>query len=255
VLSGGNLLLSGAATFAGGTVDGSNFLYTEGTTTVSELTIGGTVEWENTNTVNQSGGNVALGDNISTDEAILYNAPNATYDLLDNSGIGLGASTASHIKNAGLFEKTGGTDTSTIAPKATNTGTIEVASAKLDFEGAISGTGSDTILGASTLEFDAKVSAGQTVYFTGSGGELALHAPAAFAGDISGFDTVGANDTIEVAKNWVFTGYTENAPDTQGTLGLANGASTLSLTLLGDYNPADFAHHTSANASTLITYT
>ena len=45
VLSGGDLALSGAATFTGGTVDGSNFLYTEGTTTVSGLTIGGTVEW------------------------------------------------------------------------------------------------------------------------------------------------------------------------------------------------------------------
>ena len=71
VLSGGHLVLSGAATFAGGTVDGSNILYTEGTTTVSGLTIGGTVEWENTNAVNQSGGNVKLGDNISADEAIL----------------------------------------------------------------------------------------------------------------------------------------------------------------------------------------
>ena len=62
VLSGGHLLLSGAAAFAGGTVDGSNFLYTEGTTAVSGLTIGGTVEWENTNTVNESGGSATIGD-------------------------------------------------------------------------------------------------------------------------------------------------------------------------------------------------
>ena len=34
-----------------------------------------------------------------------------------------------------------------------------------------------------------------------------------------------------------------------------NGASTLSLTLIGDYNPADFVHQTRANGSTLITYT
>jgi len=45
------------------------------------------------------------------------------------------------------------------------------------------------------------------------------------------------------------------AGGTQGTLGFANGASHLSLTLLGDYNPADFAHQTLANGSTLITYT
>ena len=76
VLSGGNLLLSGAATFAGGTVDGSNFLYTEGTTTVSGLTIGGTVEWENTNTVNESGGSATIGD-ANGDEAFLLNTPKA----------------------------------------------------------------------------------------------------------------------------------------------------------------------------------
>ncbi len=139
----------------------------------------------------------------------------------------------------------------------TNTGTIEVTAGTLDFKGGIYGTGTDTISGASTLEFDAKVSAGQTVSFTGSGGELALDDPAAFAGSISGFDTAGAgsNDTIEVAGPWVFSGFTENAGGTQGTLGFTNGASTLSLTLIGDYNPADFVHHTQANGSTLITYT
>ena len=65
------------------------------------------------------------------------------------------------------------------------------------------GTGSDTISGLSTLELNSTVAAGQTVSFTGSGGELALHAPGSFAGSISGFDMAGAgsNDTIEIAKN------------------------------------------------------
>ena len=256
VLSGGHLLLSGAATFAGGTVDGSKFLYTEGTTTVSGLTIGGTVEWENTKTVTESGGSATIGD-ASGDEAILFNTKNAAYDILDNSGIDRGSSTASHIKNAGLFEKTVGTGTSTIVPAVTNTGTIGVASGTLDFKGAISGTGSDTISGHATVEFDAKVASGQTVHFTGSGGEVALHKPGEFAGQISGFDTAGAGskDTIEVAAPWVFSGFTENAGGTQGALGFANGASTLSLTLIGDYNPADFVHQTQANGSTSITYT
>ena len=62
VLSGGHLLLTGAATFAGGTVNGSKLLETEGTTTVSGLTIGGTVQWENTAAVTQSGGTVTIGD-------------------------------------------------------------------------------------------------------------------------------------------------------------------------------------------------
>jgi hypothetical protein len=256
VLSGGPLLLSGPAAFAGGTVDGSHFLYTEGTTTVSGLTIGGTVVWENTNTVNESGGSAMIGD-ASGAAAILFNARTATYDISDDSGIGLGASTASHIENTGLFKKTGGTTTSAIAPAVTNGGTIEVMAATLDLQGAVTGTGSDEISGASTLQFDANVSAGQTVDFTGAGGELALSDPAAFAGQISGFDTAGAgsNDTIEVAGPWVFSGFTENAAGTQGTLRFANGAGALSLTLLGDYIPADFVHQTQANGSTLITYT
>ena len=145
--------MSGAATFAGGTVDGSNFLYTEGTTTVSGLTIGGTVEWENTKTVNQSGGQVTIGD-ASGDEAILYNTPKATYDIADNSGIGRGSSTASYIDNAGLIDKSGGTGTSTIAPHVVNTGTLEVTEGTLDLKAGVDGTGKDQISGAATLEFE-----------------------------------------------------------------------------------------------------
>ena len=255
VLSGGSLLLSGAATFAGGTVDGSNFLYTEGTTTVSGLTIGGTVEWENINTANESGGSATIGD-ANGDEAVLYNTPKATYDILDNSGVGQGSSTASHTDNAGLFEKTGGTGTSTITPNVTNTGTIEVAAGRLDFKEGIYGAGADTVSGASTLEFNSIVTAGQTASFTGSGGELALFAPAVFAGSISGFDTAGAglNDTIQVGAAWVFTGFTENAGGAEGELGFMNGSSTISLTLIGDYTPADFVANAGPHGSTLITY-
>ena len=245
-------MLTGANdAFSGGTVGGSKFLYTEGTTAVSGLTIGGTVEWENTNAVNESGGSATIGD-ANGDEAILYNTPKATYDILDNSGIALGASTASYIDNAGLFEKTGGTGVSAVAPAVTNTGTIEVTAATLDLQGAVAGKGTDEISGASTLEFDSTVAAGQTLSFTGSGGTLDFTAPQGFAGKISGFDTVGANDAIEVAGPWAFSGFTENAGGTQGTLGFASGASHLSLTLLGDYAAADFVHQSLANGSTLI---
>jgi hypothetical protein len=123
-------------------------------------------------------------------------------------------------------------------------------------QGAVSGTGSGQISGASTLEFDSTVAAGQTVSFTGSGGTLDLTAPQGFSGKISRFDTAGAgsNDTIEVASPWVFSGFTENKAGTQGTLGFANGATTLNLTLLGDYVAADFTA-TPGNGGTLITYT
>ena len=257
VLSGGDLALSGAATFTGGTVDGSNFLYTEGTTTVSGLTIGGTVEWENTAGVTQSDGTVTIGGS-SGDEAILFNTLKAIYDIDDDSGIDQGSSTASYIENKGRIEKTDGTGVSTIVPGVTNDGKIEVTSGTLDFGGGISGTGADTISDASTLELDAEVSAGQTVHFTGSGGELALHKPGEFAGDISGFDTarsrIERHDRGRQALG--FHRLQENAGGAQGTLGFkdVSSSSVISLTLAGDYNPADFVHQTQANGSTLITY-
>jgi hypothetical protein len=256
-LTGGALTLTGANdALSGGTVDGSKFLYTEGTTAVSGLTIGGTVEWENTGTVNESGGSATIGD-LSGDRAILDNTSTGTYDITDDSGIDRGSSTASHIENAGLIEKTGGTGVSTIVPNVTNNRMIEVVSGTLAFNGRIMGTGSDTISGAATLQFNAEVLAGQTLSFAGSGGELALRDPAGFAGDISGFDAIGAgsNDTIEVAGPWIFSGFTENPGGKEGTLGFMNGANTLSLTLLGDYTPADFVHKAGPNGSTLITYT
>ena len=42
---------------------------------------------------------------------------------------------------------------------------------------------------------------------------------------------------------------------TEGTLGFMSGESTLGLTLLGDYNPADFVQRSGPKGSTLITYT
>ena len=254
VLSGGHLLLSGAATFAGGTVDGSNILYTEGTTAVSGLTIGGTVEWENTGTVNESGGNVTVGD-ASGDEAILYNTAKAIYDILDNSGIGLGASTASYIKNAGLFEKTGGTgdehDRAGRHQYRNDRG--QRRHARFRGGGIRDGIGRNLRRFHAGVRLDGRGRPDSFVHWQRRRTRAAR--PAGFAGEISGFDTVGANDTIEVAGPWVFSGFTENAGGTQGTLAFANGASTLSLTLLGDYNPADFVHQTQANGSTLITYT
>jgi hypothetical protein len=253
-ISNGDTVTIDATTSLSGTVNGSGLLETEGRTTAFDLTIGGTVEWENTRNVTQSGGTVTIGDS-SGDEAELFNTN--IYDIADDSGIDRGSAKASYISNTGLFEKTGGNGTSTIVPAVTNTGTIEVTSGRLDFEGPVTGTGEDEISRASTLEFGAKVAAGQTASFTGRGGELILNDPAAFSGSIGGFDEAGAgsNDTIRVASPWDFIGFTETAGGMEGTLGFANGSTTLSLTLLGDYNPADFVNTSGPKGSTLITYT
>jgi hypothetical protein len=246
-LTGGYLALTGSASLAG-TVNGSNRVYTEGTTTVSGLTIGGTAILENTAFTTQSGGGLALGDSSGA-AAFLSNTSKATYDIADNSGIGHGASKATYINNTGLFEKTGGTGTSTISPSLYNAGTVSVSSGLLDFAGAVSGTGADTISGAATLEFDSTLGSGQTINFTGSGGQLDILNPQGFLGKIANF---GATDTLEVAGPWVFEGFTQQTG--MGTLNFANGSNDIAITLLGTYT-GSFAQHAGPNGSTLITYT
>ena len=124
VLNGEQSSIDAATTNLGGTIDGSGLLETEGATTISSgLMTSGTVEWENTGTVAQSVGTVFIGDS-NGDSVILDNV--GTYDITDDSGISDGSSTTSNIENAGLFEKTGGTGTSVIAPSVTNDGTIIV---------------------------------------------------------------------------------------------------------------------------------
>ena len=239
----GYLTLTGADTFAGGTLDGSNRLYAQGTTLITDgLTIGGTASLENQKTVTQSGGAVTVGDNAGN-KAELYNASTGTYAITDNSGIDRGSSTASFIVNAGMFEKTGGTATSAIAPALTNTGTVLVSSGVLDLQGAVSGTGADTISGASTLEFDAAVAAGQTIGFTGSGGDLHLDALQSFSATISGFDVGGAggtSDAIQLLGNWTEEGFSENGANTLATLTLSNGTTTSALQFAGKYSQSQF---------------
>ena len=134
----------------------------------------------------------------------------------------------------------------------TNTGTIKATTGTLDLKQAVTGTGSDTIAGAATLEFDSSVAAGQTLTFTGSGGTLDLGSPQNFSGTIKGFDLSGAtNDALDVASAWTFTGATPGTTST--TLGFADGAAHIAITLQGDYTGT--FHQTAIAGATQITYT
>ena len=140
---------------------------------MSGLTIGGTTTFSDGGALTESGGSTTLGD-AAGEVARLTIASTGTWDILDDSGIARGKSTASAITNSGLLEKTGGTGTSVVAPKVTNNGTVIVSSGTLDLKGAVTGTGTDTISGASTLEFGAGVSTtatlgSQNIGFTGGG--------------------------------------------------------------------------------------
>jgi hypothetical protein len=225
-------------------------LTTIGTTTVSDVLIG-TAEWRNAGTVKQKGGDVTVGDGAA---ALLDNA--GTYDILDNSGIDLGASGSSLITNSGLFEKTGGTGTSVVTSAIDNTGTIEVSSGTLDLQGSLTGAGKDKVSGASTLEFGSTVAKNQTIDFTDlpSGGLSAIDLidPSGFSGQIEKF---AAMDTVDVAGDWTYLNFSENSAATLGTLTLQNVTShaDLSLKFVGDYAPSDF--NIASGTTTIIAHT
>jgi hypothetical protein len=191
-----------------------------------------------------SSGPATLGDQAG-DLAQLMIASTGSWDILDNSGIGLSRSPSSLISNSGLFEKTGGSGTSAIAPQLVNKGSVLVSSGTLDLEGAVSGNGTDTISG-STLEFDSTVGGGQTVDF--SGGALDLLDPQGFAGKIAGF---ASPDTVQLAGDWTLSSFSETGNGMMGNLTLSSGGTTNTFHFLGDYTANDFSIASGATTTTI----
>jgi hypothetical protein len=225
VQANGNWTLGGDSTFGATTVSG-------------RLVVAG----------DASSGATTLGDPAG-DLGQLVIASTGAWDLLGDSGIGLGGPAPSSIMNSGLFEKTGGTGTSAIAPQLVNKGSVLVSSGALDFEGAVSGNGADTVSGASTLEFDSTVGGGQTAGFTGGGGALDLLDPLGFAAKISGF---AATDKVELSGDWIFSSFSETGNKNMGTLTLSSGSNHLSLHFLGDYAAGDFTIASGTGTTTTI---
>jgi hypothetical protein len=189
-----------------------------------------------------SGGTTTLGD-AAGDLAQLMIASTGIWDILNDSGIGLGSSPSSFISNSGRFEKTGGSGTSDIAPQLLNKGTVLVSSGTLDLEGAVSGKGTDRISGGSTLEFDSTVGGGQTIDF--SGGALDLLDPQGFSGKIADF---ASSDMVQLAGDWNFSSFSETGNGMMGNLTLSSGGTTNTFHFLGDYTANDF--HIASGATT-----
>jgi len=249
-LSVGALTLTGTAVFTGATTAGSQALIDKAKTMVSGLTIGDAGGFTNLGSLTELWGNVTLGD-AQGDATLLTNAATGIWNIADDGGIALGKSTTSSISNLGLFEKTGA-GVSAVAPAFANGGNVLVSAGALDFQAAVTGAGSDTIFSAAMLEFDSTVASTQTIDFIGAGGVLDLGSPTGFAGALSGFDTVGSNDSVELLGSWSITGFSTTS--IQSTLILSSGAKTESLVFDGSYSKSGF-HPLVGSGHTTITYT
>ena len=220
------LTLTGSANFTGGTLNGAHEINTEGATAVSGLTIGGTAIWYNYKTVTQSGGNVTVGDGTGA-TAVLSNTATGTYDITDNSGIGRGTSTTSHIANAGQFEKTGGTGTSAITASFTDTGAVTVASGTLSFAGpsnsfagAITGAGTFLLAGGATTILSGANRSVANWSISGAGTTVTLAENLDYEGNF----TEGAGSTLSISS-----GDTLTLTGTSNIGGTVSGAGTLTL--------------------------
>ncbi len=85
--------------------------------------------------------------NSTADISALVVDPGATYDILTDSDIS--AQGTASIRNAGLFEKTGGTGISNIYPYFTNSGTLAVVAGELRLQGG--GSLDGTVTGGGLL--------------------------------------------------------------------------------------------------------
>lgn len=244
----GNVVFGGTVTFIDGFAEGFKTVYTKGKTSIAGLTLSGTASLDNTGVVTQSGHDLTLGTQ-SADKTLLFNASTGSYSIADDTGIV--ASALSFIANAGLLEKSGGSGRSTIMAALSNTGAVKAETGTLDLRDAVSGRGNDIIAGKAILEFDSTVQSGQTVSFTGNGGELVVDDPLGFSGRIADF---GASDTIDVAGSFTVKNFHENAAGTEGVLTLEHGSTTTSVVLLGQYVASGFSVHSGPTGSTLITY-
>jgi hypothetical protein len=257
-LAGVSLSLSGTDTFSNSSVvQGTGALVTAsgGIASVSNFTLAGAVDWQNSGRVNELGP-LTIGD-ASFDIATFTNEKGGVYDFLTNDGIVIGAvSTDSFVNLAGaVLEKTAGTGNSQIFALFTNDGRVKLDTGAITFEQPVSGTGSFTIEPGTMLAFAASVGAGSSVDFaTTTGGELFLGDSRQFAAAIHGFGGSSTNAIDLLDINITSAGFklSYSGNSTQGVLTVTDGTNTAKLTMFGNYTTASFTASNNGGNGTLI---
>ena len=119
------------------------------------------------------------------------------------------------------------------------------------------GTAVDTVLNGGVLQAD-KGSTVDGVTFTNAGGSLQLDKSQSFHGLIAGFASPqGVAEEIDLRDiafgPFTKETFTEASNNLSGTLTVANGSQTASLTLLGQYSTANFHLSSDTAGGTIIT--
>jgi hypothetical protein len=166
--------------------------------------------------VYQDGSSVTIGGGDIYAE--IYN--DGLWDIQNNGGIS--QTGASLIENAtyGIFEKTGGSGTSTIAGRIENYGEILVSSGTLEFQYKVNSSipryadGNAVIENGSTLEFDRAAHL-SSVDFNNTYSTLFLEQFQNYSGLVDGF---ASTDAIKLLGRWNGTNIHYNGIDTILTL-------------------------------------
>ncbi len=263
--TGGTLSGTGTVTITGSASLGSTNAYAlesgigttdlKGTSTLSGSNVGyyfaldGGRVLQNDGTLTWTGGPIDMGSNpfgtavggstiVNSLGAIFNDA--VAYSIVNGTGTNV-------FNNAGTFETSFASGTTSIGVTFNNTGIVEVQTGTLDFSNAVTGTGAYTIGTASngaTLEFDSSVAAGATVTFEGPTGTLLILQPPSFSTSnvISGISGTGdvldlrgffsGSDTVHATTG----AGSFNGTNTTLTVTDVTHSATFQFTLQGDYS-------------------
>ena len=207
--AGGTVTVKGAAALTGGNTEGTTKLVFAGTVTLGSYTLGGATSLSNSKTTNLTNG-INLGDANGVN-ATINNLKGGVFNIGGDFGIN-GQATA-QFKNAGTFEKTGGTNNSFINVNFADTGAIIVTSGTLYFDGSFT----DSFTGA-------KISGGGQFYLGSQSHDAINHGTTI---SVQTFTIADGSTVVTLNENLAF-GHTFNL---QGGAVLAlAGATQLSLT-------------------------
>ncbi len=232
--AGGAVTISGTGTLTGGAAEGKTTFTINGTIFLANYTLGGSTVLNNVKTTNETG-QISLGDDTGVD-ATINNEKGATFAIAGDFGITQGAATARFINAAGAtLEKTGGDNTSLVAVNLTDTGAIVAATGALEFSGpdnsfagAISGAGQFELGGGSNdlIAADATI-ASATFGITDVGTLVTLGENLSYAGAFN-LENSATLDLAGFTLTLSGTDTFSNAPTIDGTATLVtvSGSTT-----------------------------